>query len=748
MFGSGSSSVDARLSVDLRPLDVPAQREPSGVRLLVVDDELANLDMLGRILVGAGYETVEFVQDPRQALARYRSFGPDLVLLDLRMPHMDGLTVLGQIRREIPAADFVPIAVLTGDSSVESRRRALSAGAQDFIVKPFDPTEVILRIGGLLRLRSMHTQLRRANADLEHKVAARTRELASERQFLSAVLDSLSEAIIATDADGSPRLANPAVDQLSVPIVLRSIARADGRGSATPQVWLADGRPLAAEEMPLELALHGDIVRNLELTTLGADGVRRSLVASATPIAGPGEERPAAVLVLRDVTDRRRVEDELRHRALHDGLTGLPNRALFLDRLSHSLSGLERGGGSLAVLFIDVDGFKAVNDTLGHAGGDFFLSELGRRLVRTLRPGDTAARFGGDEFAVLCERLGDLESAAEIAGRVRHALAVPMTVEHLVLTPAVSVGITVAVDMERSSDELVRDADVAMFRAKELGGDRHEVFEQALRQRLLHRLDLEQALRTGIESEQLVVHYQPKVSLATGAVTGAEALVRWNRPQHGLLLPEDFIDVAERTGLVGAVDTWVLQTACKQLAAWRRQVPHLEQLTIAVNVSPVELADASLSARILSVLADTGLPPSALCLEVTETTLMKDPPAAVRLLTELTELGVLVAIDDFGTGYSSLAYLRQLPAHTLKIDRAFVRGLPNQAGDSAVVTAIVGLATALGLRTVAEGVETQGQVDLLRDLGCHEAQGYYFSRPVTAEALAQQFAWEPDGWPA
>jgi EAL domain-containing protein (putative c-di-GMP-specific phosphodiesterase class I) len=231
-------------------------------------------------------------------------------------------------------------------------------------------------------------------------------------------------------------------------------------------------------------------------------------------------------------------------------------------------------------------------------------------------------------------------------------------------------------------------------------------------------------------------------------MTGAEALVRWNRPQHGLLLPEAFIEVAERTGLVGAVDAWVLETACKQLATWRRQVPHLEQLTVAVNVSPVELADASLSARILSVLGDTGLPPSALCLEVTETTLMKDPPAAVRLLTELTELGVLVAIDDFGTGYSSLAYLRQLPAHTLKIDRAFVRGLPHQAGDSAVVTAIVGLATALGLRTVAEGVETQGQVDLLRDLGCHEAQGYYFSRPVTAEALAQQFAWETVDPPA
>jgi EAL domain-containing protein (putative c-di-GMP-specific phosphodiesterase class I) len=336
--------------------------------------------------------------------------------------------------------------------------------------------------------------------------------------------------------------------------------------------------------------------------------------------------------------------------------------------------------------------------------------------------------------------LSDLDDAAEIAGRVRHALAAPLSVGHLVLTPTVSVGIAVAASSARTSDELIRDADVAMFRAKEQGGNRHELFEQALREKLVRRLERQHALREAIDSEQFVLHYQPTVSLATGAVTGAEALVRWNHPQHGLLLPEQFIDIAEKAGLVAEIDAWVLRTACQQLAAWRRQAPHLRQLTVAVNISAVELAELTLSGRVRTVLANTGLPSSALCLEVTETTLMRDPTAAVSLLTELTDLGVLLAIDDFGTGYSSLAYLRQLPARTLKIDRTFIEGLPNDAGDIAVVTAIVALATALGLRTIAEGVETRGQMDLLRSLGCDEAQGYYFSPPVGADELTRQLA--------
>ncbi|MDX6234230.1 MAG: diguanylate cyclase, partial [Nocardioidaceae bacterium] len=449
-------------------------------RLLIVDDELGNLEMLRRILGTAGYGGVELVQDPRKALARYRAIRPDLILLDLRMPHLDGLAVLAQLRGEIPETDFLPIAVLTGDSSSETKRRALESGAQDFIVKPFDAAEVLLRIRSLLDMRSMHLQLREANADLENKVAARTRELASERHFLNSVLDSLTEAIVATDAEGYSRLANPAVDQLSVPIVLRGAASPASPGDAVAQVWLPDGQPLAVDEMPLDRARQGDIVRDLELVTVGLDGVRRSLVANATPISGSNGSNHAAVLVLRDVTDRRRVEDELRHQALHDSLTGLPNRALFLDRLSHAVSGLDRGDGSLAVLFIDVDHFKAVNDTLGHAAGDLVLSELARRLTQALRPGDTAARFGGDEFAVLCEALSDLDDAAEIAGRVRHALAAPLSVGHLVLTPTVSVGIAVAANSARTSDELMHDADVAMFRAKEQGGNRHELFEQAL----------------------------------------------------------------------------------------------------------------------------------------------------------------------------------------------------------------------------------------------------------------------------
>jgi diguanylate cyclase (GGDEF)-like protein len=711
------------------------EASPAG-RILVIDDEPANLALLHRILTAAGYESVELLADSRQALARYAAWRPDLVLLDLHMPHLDGLGVLAQLRGEIPSQEFLPVVILTGDATAETRKRALSAGAHDFIVKPFDQVEVVLRIGNLLHTRSLHEQLRQANATLGQTVQARTRELATERRFLRALLDSLTEGIIAVDAGGVPLLANPAVDRLAVPPALRAAAWDCPEDSNEVPIWLAEGPPLRPAELPLRRALRGDTVRDLELITIGVDGMRRVLVATATPIANGDGSRLGAVLALHDITDRRRFEDELRHRALHDELTGLPNRALFLDRLHQALSGLGRAGGHVAVLFLDMDDFKVVNDTLGHAAGDRVLREVARRLTHALRPGDTAARFGGDEFALLFEGLTDARSAADIADRVRHALAEQLPVGHVTIAPTVSIGLTVAADRSRTAEELVRDADVAMFRAKERGGNRHEVFDATLRATLVHRLELELALRDAIATDQLVVHYQPTVSLATGAITGMEALVRWNRPEQGLMPPEQFIPLAERFGLIAAIDTWVLTAACHQLAAWRHDHEELRDLSVAVNLSAAELVEKRLPDRVSTILADTGLPPSALCLELTESTLMQDPPAAVELLTALGELGVHIAVDDFGTGYSSLAYLRRLPVHTLKIDRAFIVGLPHEPDDSAVVTAIIALTGVLGLRTVAEGVESEGQAGLLRHLGCAEAQGYYFGRPVHADVFA------------
>lgn len=443
--------------------------------------------------------------------------------------------------------------------------------------------------------------------------------------------------------------------------------------------------------------------------------------------------RPAyTVAHVHDVTLRKASEDRFAHLAMHDSLTDLPNRVLFLDRVQQAICRLARIDTLLAVLFVDLDRFKQINDGFGHEGGDRVLIEVAARLRGALRPEDTLARFGGDEFTILCEGLRDPEAVFAVARRVLEAVAAPVHVQGQVAPLSASVGIAMTSDSSASGESMLHEADLAMYQAKDLGRNRSEVFDASLRALTLARIDQTSALRSAIDREQLRVYFQPLVRVADGSMTGVEALVRWEHPTMGLLSPDEFIPLAEESGQIMALGTWALREACRQVAEW---TPGFTPRELSVNLSAQQLGHPGLIDAIREALAATRLDPQRLCLEITESVLMDDVESSISALQELKRLGVRLAIDDFGTGYSSLSYLRRFPVDVVKIDRSFVAGLGSDSASDAIVAAVVNVAHALGFTVVAEGVETEEQLVALRALRCDCAQGFYWSRPGPAIAL-------------
>jgi diguanylate cyclase (GGDEF)-like protein len=457
------------------------------------------------------------------------------------------------------------------------------------------------------------------------------------------------------------------------------------------------------------------------------------------------EAMTAAGVQLGRVLERTRAEESLSYRALHDPLTGLPNRALFLDRLNHALVRRDRLTRKTAVLFLDLDGFKDVNDSLGHEAGDALLVVLAGRLQGILRPSDTVARFGGDEFTILCEGLVEEDVALEIAARVADVVAVPVTlggVQEVVIST--SVGIAFARSPADTAEGLLRDADMAMYRAKELGRARYAIFDVTLHARAARRLETVTALRRAVELHQLGLFYQPVVSLPDGRMVGTEALIRWRHPERGLLGPGEFISLAEESQLIVPIGNWVLEEACRQAVEWQKANAGARPLELSVNVSARQLTYGGLVEAIDLALSTSGIDPHLLCLEITESVLMADADFYLEAMLGLKCLDVRLAVDDFGMGYSSLAYLKRFPIDVLKIDKAFVDGLGrDDSRSAAIVGAILDLAAALELTAVAEGVETLEQASDLEAMGCPRAQGYYFARPEPPEALARLIGGAP-----
>jgi diguanylate cyclase (GGDEF)-like protein len=438
--------------------------------------------------------------------------------------------------------------------------------------------------------------------------------------------------------------------------------------------------------------------------------------------------------VLAAAIERRLSEQETRHQALHDPLTGLPNRLLFRDRLEHAVARATRMGSSLAVMFLDVDNFKVINDSLGHEAGDELLIELAPRLSQAVRGGDTVARFGGDEFVLLCEELENEADAREIAERVQACFARPFVLRGAEHFASASIGVAVRGSGEDGPEGFVRDADAAMYQAKQRGRARYEVFDATMRSSALDRLRIEAELRQAIERGELRLHYQPVVSLTTGEIAAVEALVRWQHPERGLLGPGEFVPVAEETGLIVPMGQWVLQEAIRMAGHWRalRAEPP-PPLVVSVNLSARQIVEPGFVAMVARMLDEAGVDPRQLALEITESQLVEDPLASAETLSALRELGVKAVLDDFGTGYSSLGYVKHFPLDFLKLDRSFVAELSER--DAAIVGAVVEMSRALEARVVAEGIETEAQLDQVIALGCDLAQGFYFARPLPPERI-------------
>lgn len=426
--------------------------------------------------------------------------------------------------------------------------------------------------------------------------------------------------------------------------------------------------------------------------------------------------------------------DQLARQAFRDPLTSLPNRALFMDRLTHALTRTERRGEQLAVLFLDLDRFKVVNDSMGHGVGDQLLVGVSQRLSACLRPEDTIARLGGDEFAILLEDVKEDKGPTSVADRLTGELQHPFGVEGREVVITVSIGIAMSTARRMTPEDILRDADLAMYHAKSKGKARYEVFDKSMNAPAQERMDLELDLRNAVARGEFILHYQPVVELPTGRITEVEALVRWKHPQRGLLLPGDFVALSEETGLIVPLGRWVLHEACRQTRQWQLASPGTN-LAISVNLSARQLQQPGLVEEIAAVLRETRLDPGALRLEITETVVMHDAPVTLAKLEALKALGVQLAIDDFGTGYSSLGYLKRFPVDTLKIDRSFVKGIGRDVEDSAIVRAVITVAKSLNLSVTAEGIETAEQLEQLRALGCDHGQGYFFAKPMTSDRV-------------
>jgi diguanylate cyclase (GGDEF)-like protein/PAS domain S-box-containing protein len=452
------------------------------------------------------------------------------------------------------------------------------------------------------------------------------------------------------------------------------------------------------------------------------------------------EDRRLFIAVVRDVTERKAFEAQLAHLAFHDPLTTLPNRALFMDRLGHALTRADHRSHSVAVLFLDLDNFKVVNDSLGHKAGDQLLETVGKRLQACLRPVDTAARLGGDEFTILLEDIRDIGQVSLLAERIAETLAAPINLDGHELSTSTSIGIAIGTSSHDRPDVILANADAAMYRAKANGKARWELFEESMGASAMDRLQLEIDLRHALKHDEFRVHYQPIVSLQTGRIVEVEALVRWDHPQRGLVSPADFIPLAEETGLIVPIGQWVLKQACEQARAWQTQYPSDSPIAMSVNLSARQFQHPNLVQDIAQILDETGLQRRVLKLEITESVVMQKAESTVSTLRELKDLGIQLAIDDFGTGYSSLSYLKRFPVDTLKIDRTFVDGLGRDPHDTAIVEAVIALAKALNLTVTGEGIETAEQRNRLRMLGCDRGQGYFLARPLAPTVVSKMLA--------
>ena len=682
--------------------------------LLLVEDNPADVRLLREMFREQSSHHTELTQVETMGQAEKHLAGGavDIILLDLGLPDAQGLE---SIRRARAVAPRVPLVVLTSLDDESLAARALQEGVQDYLIK------------GQIDARGLLRALRYA---VERK--SMQEELFEEKERAQVTLNSIGDAVICTDISGNIPFLN------LVALRITGWSRDEAVGKPMPEVFrVLDATSRRTTPNPMEIAVRQNHTMHLpsNCILIQRDGCEIPIEDSVAPIHDREGQATGVVIVFRDVSSTKTMAIQMAHSAHHDFLTGLPNRKLLNDRVSQAIALAIRNMKKVAVLFLDLDGFKHINDSLGHSIGDRLLQSIAKRLVGSVRGSDTVSRQGGDEFVVLLSGVEHSEGVAISVRRLLQVVADPHSIDQHDLHVTACIGVSIYPDDGPDAETLIKNADTAMYQAKENGRQSYQFFKPAMNVRAVERQSIEGSLRRALERQEFAVHYQPKINLKTGEISGAEGLIRWTHPTRGPVSPAQFIPVAEDCGLILSMGNWVLREACKQARTWVEA--GLPLGTMGVNISAVEFRNENFLEGVFAILKDTGLNPNLLELELTESVLMKRPESTASVLRALREKGVQVAVDDFGTGYSSLSYLQKFSIDALKIDQSFVRRITTAPAETTIVTAVISMARSLKLRVVAEGVETLKELEFLQAHQCDEAQGYYFSRPVPSEQFAK-----------
>jgi diguanylate cyclase (GGDEF)-like protein/PAS domain S-box-containing protein len=681
--------------------------------ILLIDDNPCHAKAFEEALTAFGGfpSNFEWVRTLSSGLERLARKGVWAIFLNLFLPDSQGLETINRLSAVSSAASIV---VLGGADNEGICKEAMLHGAQDYLIEGHIDSYLLERA-----VRNI----------IEREIARQ--ELFIEKDRAQVTLNSIGDAVLSTDVLGNVVYLNVVAEHMT------GWSRKEAVGHPLNDVFqIIDGATHKPSPNPMELAIQLDkpVALSANCILIRRDGYECAIEDSAAPIHDRDGQVTGAVIVFHDVSMARAVVQEMSHLAQHDALTDLPNRMLLNDRLTQAISLARRNHHLLAVLFLDLDGFKNINDSLGHSVGDKLLQSVAARLLGCVRKSDTVSRQGGDEFVVLLPEVTHAEDAAISAAKIISELKNVHSVGEHRLHVTVSIGISTYPDHGENGETLIKNADTAMYHAKQVGRNNYQFFKPDMSLRAVERQSLEGQLRYAIERQELLLHYQPKVNLKSGAITGVEALIRWQHPERGLLLPGQFLTIAEDTGMILAIGQWVLRGACRQTREWLDL--GLQAVPVAVNISSLEFRNRQFLEHVQIALKDTCLDPGFLELELTETVLMQHAESTTYVLAQLKAIGVRLAVDDFGTGYSSLSYLTRFPIDSLKLDQSFVRNIIANSNDAIIISSIISMAKSLKQSVIAEGVETVEQLAFLQAHDCEEGQGYYFSRPVVATRFA------------
>jgi diguanylate cyclase (GGDEF)-like protein/PAS domain S-box-containing protein len=677
--------------------------------ILLIQNDPAAAGRIGVALAAgdAGSFEVEWVRELSRGLERLSKKGIAAVLLDLSLPDSEGVATFDKL---FAASPDIPILILAGSASEELAKEAVARGAQDYLVAAH------------LDTYSLQRALRNA---VERKGIEDALYVEKERAVVT--LNSIGDAVLCTNISGNITYLNIVAERMT------GWLRKEAIGKPLAEVFrIIDGGTRQTARDPMEMAVEQNATVGLTLNCvlIRRDGYESAIEDSAAPIHDRSGRVIGAVIVFHDVSAARAMSLQMTHTAHHDVVTGLPNRLLLNDRITQSIALAHRQSRPFAVLFLDLDHFKNINDSLGHAGGDELLRSVSTRLLAGVRGSDTVSRQGGDEFAILLPEITHAEDAATCAAKILVALNAPYVIGVRTVHVGASIGISLYPRDGEDSETLIKNADMAMYHAKERGRGNFQFFEGAMNLKAVERQSVESELRRALSNQEFLLHYQPKVNLDTGDITGVEALIRWQQSDRGLVPPSEFVPIAEDCGLIVPIGRWVMREACTQARAWQDAgLPHLR---MAVNVSAIEFRAKGFVEYVRKILSETGLQARYLVLELTERVLMENAESTALLLEEIKAMGVHLAVDDFGTGYSSLSYLRQFPIDVLKIDQSFIQKITSNLNDSTIIAAIIAMGRNLHHIVIAEGIETQEQIAYLQSQHCEEGQGFLLSPPVSA----------------